>query len=45
MSLRYADDQALLSKSQEGLENVIGAVKKHSEDKGLYLNVKRRNNG
>ena len=34
---RYADYQALLSKLQEGLEN----VKKHCEEKGFYLNVKK----
>ena len=32
-------DQALLSMSQEGLENVIGVVRKHNDDKELHFNV------
>ena len=47
-AFKYANDQALLSKPQEGQENVIYAVKKHSEEKGLYMNVKKmkiKNNG
>ena len=35
------DDQSLLSKSREGLKNMIGAVKKPDEEKGLFLSVKR----
>ncbi|GFN80433.1 endonuclease-reverse transcriptase [Plakobranchus ocellatus] len=39
--LRYADDTALLSTTTEGLEKLIKAVKEHSEQKGLHLNVKK----
>ena len=39
--LRYADDTALLSKSEEGLRNLVEAVKEHSEAKDLMLNVKK----
>ena len=39
--LRYADDTALLSTTTRGLENLITAVKDHSDCKGLQLNVKK----
>ena len=39
--LRYADDTALLATTTEGLENLIKSVKEHSEQKGLFLNVKK----
>ena len=42
--LRYADDTALLSKSEEGLRNLVEAVKEHSEAKDLMLNVKKNKN-
>ena len=38
--LRYADDTALLA-TTTGLENPIKSVKEHSEQKGLFLNVKK----
>ncbi|GFN86089.1 endonuclease-reverse transcriptase [Plakobranchus ocellatus] len=38
--LRYAGDTALLS-TATGLEKLIKAVKEHSEQKGLHLNVKK----
>ena len=39
--LRYADDTALLATTTAGLENPIKSVKEHSEEKGLFLNVKK----
>ena len=39
--MRYADDTALLATTTEGLENLIKSVKEHSEQKGLFLNVKK----
>ena len=39
--LRYADDTALLSTTESGLEKLINTVKEHSEVKGLKLNVKK----
>lgn len=39
--LRYADDTVLLATTPRGLENLIMAVKEHSEEKDLYLNVKK----
>ena len=39
--LRYADDTALLATTPKGLDNLIKAVKEHSEQKGLHLNVKK----
>ena len=39
--LRYADDTALLSMTTEGLHQLIHSVKEHSENKGLFLNIKR----
>ena len=39
--LRYADDTALLATKTAGLENLIKSVKEHSEQKGLFLNVKK----
>ena len=39
--LRYADDTALLSTTTEGLHQVIHSVKEHSENKGLFLNIKK----
>ena len=39
--LRYADDTVLLSTTPEGLEKMIHAVKKHSENQNLYLNAKK----
>ena len=39
--LRYADDTALLSTTTEGLNQLIHSVKEHSEQKGLFLNVKK----
>ena len=39
--LRYADDTALLATTTAGLENLIKSVKEHSEQKGLFLNVKK----
>ena len=39
--LRYADDTALVATTPKGLENIIMAVKEHSEQRGLHLNVKK----
>ena len=39
--LRYADDTALLATTTAGLENLIKSLKEHSEQKGLFLNVKK----
>ena len=39
--LRYADDTALLSTTTEGLHELIHSVKEHSENKGLFLNIKK----
>ena len=39
--LRYADDTALLSTTTEGLHQLIQSVKEHSENKGLFLNIKK----
>ena len=39
--LRYADDTALLSTAPTGLEKLIKSVKEHSEEKGLFLNIKK----
>ena len=38
--LRYADDTALLSGSENGLHTLLHTVKEYSDDKGLKLNVK-----
>ena len=40
-NLKYADDTALLVTTTAGLENLIKSVKEHSEQKGLFLNVKK----
>ena len=40
--LRYADDTALLSTTPTGLEKLIKSVKEHSDEKGLFLNIKKR---
>ena len=39
--LRYADDTALLSTTTEGMHQLIHSVKEHSENKGLFLNIKK----
>ena len=39
--LRYADDTALLSTTPTGLEKLIKSVKEHSDEKGLFLNIKK----
>ena len=39
--LKYADDTALLVTTTAGLENLIKSVKEHSEQIGLFLNVKK----
>ena len=39
--IRYADDTALLSTTTEGLHQLIHSVKEHSENKGLFLNIKK----
>ena len=39
--LKYADDTALLATTTAGLENLIKSVKEHSEQKGLFRNVKK----
>ena len=39
--LRYADDTALLSGSEQGLQALINTVNDHSAKKGLKLNVKK----
>ena len=39
--LRYADDTVLMSTTPEGLEKMIKATKKHSENQNLYLNAKK----
>ena len=39
--LRYADDTALLSTTPTGLEKLIKSVKKHTDEKGLFLNIKK----
>ena len=41
LDLRYADDTALLSVSTTGMDNLIYSVRKHSEENGLLLNVKK----
>ena len=44
--LRYADDTALLSKTPSGLEKFIKSIKEHSDEKGLFINIKKtKNNG
>ena len=44
--LRYADETALLSTTPKGLEKRIKSVKEHSDEKGLFLNIKKnKNNG
>ena len=40
--LRYADDTALLSTTTEGLHQLIHPVKEHSENKGIFLNIKKK---
>ena len=37
----YADDTALLSTTTESLHQLIHSVKEHSENKGLFLNIKK----
>lgn len=39
--LRYADDTVILSNTPEGLEHLILAVKIHSEEQNLQLNIKK----
>ena len=39
--LRYADDTALLVTTTKGLENLLKSVKEHSEQKGLFLSVRK----
>ncbi|GFR63127.1 RNA-directed DNA polymerase from mobile element jockey-like protein [Elysia marginata] len=39
--LRYADDTALLSKTTEGLNELMQNVKKFSQNKNLLLNAKK----
>ena len=39
--LRYADDTALLSTTPTGLEKLIKSVKEHSDEKGLFLDIKK----
>ena len=39
--LRYADDTALLATTATGLGNLIKSVKEHSEQKGVFLKVKK----
>ena len=39
--LRYADDTALLSTTPTGLKRIIKSVKEHSDEKGLFLNIKK----
>ena len=39
--LRYADDTALLATTTTGLENLIKSLKEHSEQKQVFLNVKK----
>ena len=39
--LRYADDTALLSTTPTGLEKLIKSVKEHSDEKRLFLNIKK----
>ena len=39
--LRYADDTALLSTTPTGLEKFIKSVKEHSDEIGLFLNLKK----
>ena len=43
--LRYADDTALLSTTPTGLEKLIKSVKEHSDETGLFVNIKKKNNG
>ena len=40
-NLRYADNTALLSTTPTGLEKLIKSVKEHSDEKGLFLNIKK----
>ena len=40
---RYADDTTLLSKTEEGLRNLVEVVEDHSEAKDLMLNNKKTN--
>jgi len=39
--LRYADDTALLSTTEEGLKTLVEATKEHSESKHLMLKIKK----
>ena len=41
MNLRFADDTALLSHTNKGLQNLVESVKTQSERKHLILNVKK----
>ena len=40
-NLRYADDTALLAESEEKLQAIVNIVSEESEDRGLYMNVKK----
>ena len=39
--LHYADSTVLLSTTTEGVHQLIRSVKDHSENKGLFLNIKK----
>ena len=40
-NLRYADDTALITDSQENLQNIVSKVKEESGKAGLQMNVKK----
>ena len=40
-NLRFADDTALLSRTNEGLQNLVDSAKIHNERKHLMLNVEK----
>ena len=40
-NLRYADDTALVSETEDGLQKIVNKVKEESERKGLKMNIKK----
>ena len=41
LDLRYADDTALFADTTSGMQHLLSSVKRHSEEKGLILNIKK----
>ena len=44
-NLRYADDTALLAKSENTLQSIVDGVRQNGEDKGLTMNLKHEDDG